>query len=245
MCARPSAQALAIAGREQGQGRHRAGQRRTQDARGRRLPLAETRAREADAAVREAQYYAEAKAAEAQAKKLEAEKRAELEAVAKAEKAQTIVEAEAEAEKRRIEAEGEARAIFAKLKAEADGNYEILSRKAEGLKRIVEGCGGAHEAFQLMMLEHIEQLSHNAAMAISNVKFDKVVVWDPGSGQGKGAAGFLQSLASALPPALHMMKDIGGVEMPDYFGKLGGTQEGARATTPAASTKPHKDETTG
>lgn len=182
---------------------------------------AETRAREAEAAVREAQYLAETRAAEAQAKKLEAEKRAELEAVAKAVKAQTIVEAEAEAEKRRIEAEGEARAIFAKLKAEADGQYEVLSRKAEGLKQIVAGCGGAHEAFQLLMLEHIEQLSLNAAKAISNVKFDKIVVWDPGSGQGKGTAGFLQSLAGALPPALHLMKDIGGVDMPDYFGKLG------------------------
>ena len=183
--------------------------------------LGETRTRVAQAAVLEAQYLAQAKAAEAQGKAIEAQKRAELEANAKAVKAQVIVDAEAEAEKRRIEAQGEAAAIYAKLEAEARGNYEILAKKGEGLKRIVESCGGAQEAFQMLMLEHIEELSRTAAQAISNVKFDKVVVWDGGSPEGKnGTAGFLRGLAGALPPMMHMMRDIGGVDMPAYFGKL-------------------------
>jgi len=181
----------------------------------------ETRQRVAQAAVLEAQYLAQARAAEAQGKKIEAEKRAELEALAKAVKAQVIVDAEAEAEKRRIEAQGEAAAIFAKLEAEARGNYEILAKKGEGLRAIVESCGGAQAAFQMLMLEHIEELSKTAAHAISNVKFDKVVVWDGGGENGKsGTAGFLRGLAGALPPMMHMMRDIGGVEMPAYFGKL-------------------------
>lgn len=186
----------------------------------------ETRMREANAAVLEAQYLAEARAAEAKAKKQEAEKRAELEAVAKAQKAQTIVDAEAEAERRRIHAEGEAAAIFARLEAEARGQYEILAKKGQGLREIIESCGGAPQAFQLLMLEHIDQLSENAARAISNIKFDKVVVWDGGAnangadGRASGAAGFLRGLASSLPPTLQMMKDIGGVEMPEYFGRL-------------------------
>ena len=46
-----------------------------------------------------------------------------------------IVDAEAVSERRRIEAEGEASAIFARLEAEASGNYEILAKKAQGLKR--------------------------------------------------------------------------------------------------------------
>src|SRR5439155_13633943 len=66
----------------------------------------ETRQRQADAAVRQAQYEAEAKAAQALAGKIEQEKRAELEAVAKASKAKQIVDAEATAEMTRIEAEG-------------------------------------------------------------------------------------------------------------------------------------------
>ena len=45
--------------------------------------------------------------------------------------------------RRRIEAEGDAKAIFAKLEAEARGNYEILAKKAEGLREIVSACGGA------------------------------------------------------------------------------------------------------
>jgi flotillin len=198
----------------------------------------ETRQRVAQAAVLEAQYLAQARAAEAEAKKIEAEKRAELEALAKAVKAQTIVEAEAAAQKRRIEAEGEAAAIFAKLEAEARGNFEILAKKGEGLKRIVESCGGSQAAFQMLMLEHIEELSKTAAQAIANVKFDKIVVWDGGAGaDGKNTtASFLRGLSGALPPMLNMMKDIGGVEMPAYFGKL--VEEEARKSTATAADGP-------
>ncbi len=201
----------------------------------------ETRQRVAQAAVLEAQYLAQARAAEAQGKKIEAEKRAELEALAKAVKAQVIVDAEAAAQKKRIEAEGEAAAIFAKLEAEARGNYEILAKKGEGLKRIVESCGGSQAAFQMLMLEHIEELSKTAAQAIANVKFDKVVVWDGGTGDGKnGTAGFLKSLAGALPPMMHMMKDIGGVEMPAYFGKIveDAARERERATDVTVASPP-------
>lgn len=184
---------------------------------------AESRKRQADAAVREAQYLAEARAAEADAVRREAEKRAEVEAVAKAMKAQTIVDAEADAERRRIAAEAEAAANFAVLEAEARGQYEILAKKGEGLRRIVESCGGAQQAFQMLMLEHIEQLSENAAKAISNIKFDKVVVWDGAGAGGDGkssTARFVQSLGGVIPPVLQIMRDIGGVEMPESFGRL-------------------------
>lgn len=192
--------------------------------------LGETRHREADAAVRQAQYLAEAKAAQALAMKIEAEKRAELEAVAKAAKATQIVDAEAVAERKRIEAEGEAAAIYARLEAQARGDFEILAKKGQGFAQIVEGCGGAQAAFQLLMLEQLQNLSQTAATAISNIKFDKVVVWD--GGQGGGAAGFLQGLARSLPPMLHIMKDIGGVQMPEFFGKI--LSEEARAAESVA-----------
>ncbi|MEM7309078.1 MAG: SPFH domain-containing protein [Planctomycetota bacterium] len=183
--------------------------------------LGETRRREAEASVLEAQYLAQAKAAEAEATKVEAERRAQLEAAARAEKAKTIVDAEAEAAQRRIEAEGEAAAIYARLEAEARGQYEILAKKGQGLKEIVANCGGAQEAFQMLMLEHIDHLSETAAKAIANIKFDKVIVWDGGQGEGQnGTAGFLRSLGGALPPMMQIMKDVGGVEMPEYFGRL-------------------------
>jgi len=198
--------------------------------------LGETRTREAQAAVLEAQYKAQARAAEAQGKKIEAEKRAELESLARAVKAQVIVEAEALAERKRIEAEGEARATFARLEAEARGNYEILAKKGEGLKRIIDSCGGAQEAFQMMMLEHIDELSKTAAHAISNIKFDKVVVWDSGMNGKDGTnatSSFLRGVAGSLPPMMHMMSEIGGVKMPEYFGKL---VEEAGGTPPDSST---------
>ncbi len=203
----------------------------------------EKRYREAQAAVLEAQYRAEARAAAAQAEKIEAEKRAQLEASSKAEKAKTIVDAEASAAQRRIEAEGEAAAIFARLEAEARGQYELLAKKAEGLKMIVESCGGAQPAFQMLMLEHLDALSHTAAQAISNVKFDKVVVWDSGANGtgGNAASTFLRGLSHALPPMLQIMKDVGGVEMPEYFGKLVAEAEAKRVSGESGAEPPRAD----
>jgi flotillin len=181
----------------------------------------ETKKREASAKVDEAQFRAQAKAALAMAEKVEAEKRAAVEAPAKAEKAMVMVQAEAEAERRRIEAEGEAKAIYARLEAEARGNYEILSKKAEGLGEIIRSCGGAQQAFQLLMLEHIDQLSKTAADAISGIKFDKVIVWENGGTNGTSStANFLQNMAKTLPPMFQIMQEIGGVQMPEYFGKM-------------------------
>jgi len=183
--------------------------------------VGESRKREAEAAVLEVQNRAMAKAALADAERVEAEKRAELEAPAKAEKARIVVDAEAEAERKRIDAMAQADAIFAKLDAEARGQYEILAKKGLGLKEIISACGGSKEAFQILLLEHLDKLAEASSRAISNIKFDKVVVWEGGDKSGKGStAGFLSSLASTLPPMLQVMKDIGGVELPDSLVKL-------------------------
>ncbi|TWT47652.1 flotillin family protein [Botrimarina hoheduenensis] len=186
----------------------------------------ESRKREAEAAVIEIQNRAMAKAALADAERVEAEKRAEFEAVAKAEKARLIVQAEAEAERIRLEAQAQAGAVYAKLEAEARGQYEILAKKGEGLKQIVEACGGAREAFQLMMLEHLDNLAESSAKAISNIKFDKVVVWENGSGKNgrSNTADFLQGMTGTLPPMMQVLRDIGGIEMPDSLAKLVGVE---------------------
>lgn len=187
----------------------------------------ESRKREAEAAVLEVQNRAMAKAALAEAERIEAEERAKLEAPAKAQKARIVVDAEAEAEKRRLEAEGEASAIYAKLEAEARGQYEILAKKGEGLKQIVEACGGAKEAFQLMMLEHLDTLAESSAKAISNIKFDKVVVWENGGTGGRSnTADFLHKMAGTLPPMMQVMRDIGGIEIPESLAKLAGEGDG-------------------
>jgi len=128
--------------------------------------LGESRKKEAEAAVLEVQNLAMAKAAVAEAERVEAEQRAQLEAPAKAEKAKIIVDAEAEADRVRIDAKAQADAIFAKLDAEARGQYEILAKKGDGLQRIVDACGGAKDAFQMLMLEHLDNLAEASSKAI-------------------------------------------------------------------------------
>jgi len=191
--------------------------------------LGETRRRQAQASVEEAEHKAQALAATARAERVEAERRAELEAPAKAEKARVIVEAEALAEQKRIEAQGEASAIYAKLEAEARGQFEILKKKGEGLRAIIEACGGAKEAFQLLMLDHFDELIAASAQAISSIKFDKVVVWDGTGAQGANGetatANWLRNMAKTLPPMLEVMKEIGGVEFPEVMAKITGTEE--------------------
>jgi len=197
----------------------------------------ETEARIARAAVLESESLAMAKAAVAEATEVEAKRRAELEAPAKAEKAKIVVEAEAEADKRRIHAEGEASAIYAKLEAEARGQYEILAKKGEGLRAIIDACGGAQQAFQMMMLEHFDDLVEASAKAISNIKFDKVVVWEGGNGRNgtSSTASWLHEMSRTLPPMLQVMQDIGGIEVPETLAKLAGTEKEGRPAEPAAA----------
>ncbi len=200
---------------------------------------AETRKREAEAAVMEAQNRAMAKTAIAEAERIEAERRAQLEATAKAEKAKVVVDAEAFAERKRIEAEGEAQATFARLEAEARGQYEILAKKGEGMQRIIEACGGAQPAFQLLMLEHLDMLAETAAKAISNIKFDKVVVWEGNGANGQTAtSNFLQGMSRTLPPMMQVLKDIGGVEIPNTIVKFDAVDKGTSTAATDGKTKP-------
>jgi len=107
------------------------------------------------------------------------------------------------------------------------------------------------------MLEHLDHLAETSAKAIANIKFDKVVVWDGANNNGDGKGGsstsrFLQSLASSLPPTLQMMRDIGGVEMPEFLGRLvtperssdGAVGDSPEGHSAAAVTKPPDGQST-
>ena len=199
----------------------------------------EGRRKIAEGAVLEVQNRAMAKAALAEAEKVEAEQRAKLEAPAKAQKAKQIVDAEAAAEQRRILAQAEADAIYVKLEAEARGQYEILAKKGDGLKQIVSACGGSTQAFQMLMLEHLDNLADASARAISNIKFDKVVVWEGGGQNGRSStADFLTSMAKTMPPMMQVMRDIGGIELPTSLVKLGASDEPAAAVAGNGATPP-------
>jgi flotillin len=80
-----------------------------------------------------------------------------------------------------------------------------------------------------MMLEHMDHLAETSAKAISNIKFDKVIVWENGGQNGRSnTADFLHKMAGSLPPMLHVMRDIGGVEIPESLAKLVGDEPGTR-----------------
>jgi flotillin len=80
------------------------------------------------------------------------------------------------------------------------------------------------------MLEHLDTLANTAAQAISNIKFDKVIVWENGQNGQSSTAGFLQSLVRTLPPMMQILKDVGGVELPDYIARF--EEKAAHAATP-------------
>jgi len=235
-----AANAQAIEGETQAQAKVAAAKAELQVKEAESYEIGETRKRTALAKVQESENRALALAALAEAERIEAERRAELEAPAKAERARRIVEAEAIAESRRIEALGEASAIYARLEAEARGEYEKLAKKAEGLGRIVEACGGADQAYQLLMLEHLDHLAETTATAISNIKLDKVVVWGGGNGpngsDGIGVGAFVKDLAGTVPPVLQMLRDIGGVKVSDRYLSMEEDAVNAVAATPDVTT---------
>ena len=76
----------------------------------------------------------------------------------------------------------------------------------------------------MLMLEHLDTLAETAAKAISNIKFDKVVVWENGGPPTATAAATrptsCRAWPGAMPPMMQVMKDIGGVEMPEYVARL-------------------------
>ncbi|MEQ1693257.1 MAG: flotillin family protein, partial [Gemmatimonas sp.] len=92
---------------------------------------------------------------------------------------------------------------------------------------------GAKEAFQLLMVEHLDTLAETSAKAISNIKFDKIVVWDSGA-PGGGTAGFLQNMARTMPPMMQVLRDIAGVELPGYLGSMSTEPEDGKGKPPEA-----------
>ena len=135
-------------------------------------------------------------------------------------KQQAEIEA-AQAEVVRRRAKGEADAIFAKMEAEAKGNQEILTKQAEGMRKLVEAAGGdADAAVKLIVADKLETLVQIQVEAIKNIKIDKITVWDSGAnGDGKGStANFLSGLMQSVPPLNDLFKQA-GMSLPDFLGE--------------------------
>lgn len=192
--------------------------------------LAEVKAenkRRADAAasVKAAAAQAEGYQAEREAEMLRAERNRATEMADKVVPAEirrqtVVIEAEAARDQERLRGEGDGQAMLARMRGEAEGMYEVLAKKAEGLKLIVEAAGGdPDKAAMLLIVEQLPQIVEAQAKAISNIGFEKIVVYDGGGSQGGSrTANWLQGLTKVLPP-IHDFANMAGVKLPAMLGK--------------------------
>ena len=137
------------------------------------------------------------------------------------EKNKIEIAAEAEAERVRREAKGVADGILVKYEAEAAGIRKLLVAKSDGYRNLVESVGGdSQAAATLLMIEKLEELVSRQVEAISNLKIDKITVWDSGgNGDGSSTANFISGLFKSLPP-LQDISEMAGFELPEYLGKM-------------------------
>ena len=163
-------------------------------------------------------YDAEKQAEEARAERDRATQFANVVVPAEIEKNRVTTEAQGEKSKAVLAGEAEGEALRAKLAGEAEGRKEILMKMAEGFEAIVAAAKGDPDAAaRLMIVDKIDSIVAAQAKAISNIEFDKIVVYDGGNGNAVGD--FLGGLTHALP-SLHELAKMAGVELPDYLGKL-------------------------
>lgn len=135
------------------------------------------------------------------------------------EKNKIVIAAEAEAERIRREAKGVADGILVKYEAEAEGIQKLLRAKADGYEKLVKNVGGDYQAAAtLLMIEKIEELVSRQAEAISNLKIDKITVWDSGGNDtGSSTSNFISNLFKSLPP-LKDISEMAGFKLPEYLG---------------------------
>lgn len=156
-------------------------------------------------------------------------------------KIETLAEAEAERVRRtrkgeadgirlvkQAEADGVKADLVAKaeaMKVEAEGIQAQLDAKAAGIKNLYSAAGNDPDFASLMMImEQLPNLVAEQVKAISNLKIDKITVWDGGRGGkdgegGNATADFVSGLVKSLPP-LHELTDNVGVKLPEYLGSL-------------------------
>ncbi len=134
------------------------------------------------------------------------------------EKQKIEIQAEADAERIRRIAKGNADATFANMQAEANGIFQILTKQAEGFKKIVEAAGtNPNDAVKLMIADKLPEIVKLQVDAIKNIKIDKITVWDSGNnGNGTSTANFMKGMMGAIPP-LEELFNQAGMQLPDYL----------------------------
>ena len=163
-------------------------------------------------------YVAEKEAEVARAERDRAREYANVVVPAEIERDRVRTQAEGEKQKEVLAGEAEGDAVRAKMAGEAMGRMEILTKMADGFRDIVTAAGGdADKAARLMIVDKLEHIAQVQASAISNIDFEKVVVYDSGNGNAVGK--FLGGLTQALPP-FHEVAKMAGIELPAFLGEI-------------------------
>jgi len=166
-------------------------------------------------------YSAQKDAELARAARERATQEADVLVKAEIEKRRIEIAAEAEAEQARRRARGEADAIYAEMEAKARGMQEMLAAQAKGFGEIINAAGGdANDALRLMIADKLEDLVRTQVDAISNLKIDKVTVWDSGNGANDktATANFVSGMMKSIPPMQELF-DMAGLNLPEFLGK--------------------------
>lgn len=191
--------------------------RRQREAEAEKMAIAAEKVQAAKAL--EEAYAAEREAEAARAAREKATQFADIVIPAQIDKEKVEIAAEAEAEQTRRIAKGDADAIFVKKDAEARGLFEILTKQAKGFEALVASAGNSpRDAVVLLIADKLQELVELQAKAISNIKIDKVTVWDGGNSvDGKNAtSGFLSGMYKSVPP-LEDIFNMAGMQLPEYL----------------------------
>ncbi|NQT34364.1 flotillin family protein [bacterium] len=227
--------------------------RREREAEAEKRAIAAERVQSAKA--KEESYLAEQAAEVKRAERDRATQKADTIIPAEIDKERITIEAEAQAEKLRREAKGKGDATFNEMEGEARGINEILTKRADGLGKIVKAAGlDPKAAVLLMVADKLPELARIQVDAIKGINIDKVVVWDNLSGGKDGStpktAQFMSGMLGALPMWNDLFKSV-GFNLSELFEKKTGEKtaevkfepaEPEEPTPPAAETESENPE---
>jgi flotillin len=210
--------------------------RREKEAEANRKAIAAEKVQSAKAL--EEAYQAEQEAELARSERERATRTADIVIPAEIDKQQVQIAAEAEAERTRRVAKGEADGILFEMEARAKGINEILSKQADGFRKIVDAAGGdAQKAAMLMIADKLPEIVKTQVEAIKNLKIDKITVWDSmGGNNSPTTANFLAGMLKSIPPLDELFRTA-GLQLPNFLGEkikqeLAATKETAPEETP-------------
>ena len=202
---------------------------------------AEQRGPLAEAQARQEVVVEEQKVLEEQQRAREKVEAAKAEAEEQRYRAEKVVPADAEKQAAILEAEGEAAKILKVAEAQAKGIQLKLEAEAEGLRKKAEAWNTYGKAAQLnLSLEAIKAVAAAGADSIGQIKFEKVIALDSGTGGDSAVNRMLTAAPAGLVKFLEQIKAATGIDLAELL-KEAKSMKDEPAETPQITSE--KDDT--